>query len=134
MSNATVALRRRSISVTSTRPGWISNATSRNAPTSASTKCRLAVTFAQVDELGLVPAPGKRSDTRAASFEADYGQLIQVEVEAIDPGTLEELVVNEVSDRIDFTVLGQVQEREQREQEAIHEAAAHLASVFEDES
>jgi hypothetical protein len=33
---------------------------------------RLAVNFAQVDELGLVPAPGKRSDTRAASFEADY--------------------------------------------------------------
>jgi hypothetical protein len=43
-------------------------------------------------------------------------------------------VVDEVADRIDFTTLGQVQERERREQQAIREAAAHLASVFEDES
>lgn len=37
---------------------------------------RLAVNPDQVDELGLYPAPGKTSDSRAAGFTAQYGELI----------------------------------------------------------
>jgi hypothetical protein len=90
---------------------------------------RLAVTFEQIDELGLVPAPGKRTDSRAPGFIAKYGQLVQVEVEAIDPRVLEELVTDAAFDYIDEDVHGQVLEREEREREILRTAAVDMARL-----
>lgn len=59
---------------------------------------RLAVSREQIAEFGLVPAPGKASSTRADRFIAKHGELVQVEVEAIDPAILERLVVDAVTD------------------------------------
>lgn len=52
---------------------------------------RVAVNADQIDEYGLVPQPGKRTDSRAAGFVARHGQLVQVEVEALDPADLRRL-------------------------------------------
>ena len=52
---------------------------------------RVAVTLEQIDRLGLVKLPGKKKDTRAEQFVGKYGRLFQVEIEAIEPNTLQDL-------------------------------------------
>jgi hypothetical protein len=59
---------------------------------------RLAVNAEQIEQLGLVPNPGKPSSSRAAGFVRKYGQLFQIETEAIDPGELEQLISGAVTD------------------------------------
>lgn len=90
---------------------------------------RLAVNHDQIAEFGLVPNPGKASDTRAAGFVAKYGELIQVEVEAIDPATLEGLVRDAVETFIDFSELNRVRAVEDRERALLREAAHQLAEL-----
>ena len=60
---------------------------------------RLTVTPAQEAALGLVANPGKQASSRAAAFKrAHGGRLFQIEVEAIDPGVLETLVTDAITD------------------------------------
>lgn len=51
----------------------------------------VAVRYEQIDDFELTKQPGKRTDSRAPAFMAKYGELFQVEVEAIEPNTLREL-------------------------------------------
>ena len=50
----------------------------------------------QIEEYGLPPAPGKATDSRSARFVARYGQLVQVELDALDPGVLRGLYATEI--------------------------------------
>jgi len=59
---------------------------------------RLTVVPAQVAALGLVPNPGKTTSSRAKGFIAKYGSLFQIEVEAVDPAVLEQLVTDAITD------------------------------------
>jgi len=66
---------------------------------------RLTVLLAQVALYGLVPNPGKESSSRAAAFVAKYGPMpgtidtpFQIEVEAVDPAVLEQLVTDALTD------------------------------------
>jgi hypothetical protein len=52
---------------------------------------QIAVLPGQVHGLGLVKNPGKDKDSRAGQFVVRHGELVQVEVEAIEPDTLEGL-------------------------------------------
>lgn len=52
---------------------------------------RVALTSAQVATYNLPPAPGKSTDSRAAAFTVRHGQLMQVELEALDPNDLRQL-------------------------------------------
>ena len=49
---------------------------------------RVALNADQVVEYSLPPQPGKATDTRAASFVARHGQLVQVELDALPPDVL----------------------------------------------
>jgi hypothetical protein len=49
---------------------------------------RVALTWEQVVAYDLPPALGKATDSRAAAFFARHGQLVQVELDALDPGEL----------------------------------------------
>ena len=82
---------------------------------------RLAVTPRQIAELGLVPNPGKATSSRAAGFVRKYGQLFQIETEAVDPAVLEQLVVDAVTseDYFDEAVYDTVLDREQRERDRL---------------
>ena len=51
----------------------------------------IAVRPEQIDELGLPVNPGKVTDSRAAAFTERHGELVQVEVEAIEPDVLRQL-------------------------------------------
>lgn len=52
---------------------------------------RVALTAEQVIEFDLPPQPGKATDSRAATFIAAHGHLVQVEVDALEPDTLHRL-------------------------------------------
>jgi hypothetical protein len=91
---------------------------------------RLAVDHDQIAELGLVPAPGKSTDSRAASFVATYGELIQVEVEAIDPNVLRGLVRNAVEELTDLDRLRRVRRLELRERARLDQTASNLADLI----
>jgi hypothetical protein len=52
---------------------------------------RVALSPAQVEEHDLPPQPGKAADTRASSFTARHGRLVQVELDALPPDTLRDL-------------------------------------------
>ncbi len=90
---------------------------------------RLAVIYDQIDELGLVRAPGKATDTRAPKFIAKYGELIQVELEAIDPAYLEQLVRDAVNTFIDFEQLDRVRAVKSQERALLSAAAEGLRQV-----
>jgi hypothetical protein len=49
---------------------------------------RVALTPEQVVEYELPPQPGKATDSRADGFIARHGELVQVELEALDPNIL----------------------------------------------
>lgn len=52
---------------------------------------RIALTPAQIQQYSLPPLPGKSWDSRAAGFVARHGQLMQVELDALDPNDLQRL-------------------------------------------
>ena len=74
-----------------TRVARTSSATSRSASAYSLYVERVAVLPVQIESLGLPPMMGKRTDSRAASFTATHGRLVQVEVEAIPPNVLQRL-------------------------------------------
>jgi hypothetical protein len=84
---------------------------------------RLAVTPAQIAELGLVPNPGKSTSSRAPGFIRKYGQLFQIETEAVDPDVLQQLVLDAVrhDDYFDEAKYQAVLKREAREQQRLQQ-------------
>jgi hypothetical protein len=52
---------------------------------------RVALTAQQVQDYGLPPNPGKATDSRAGAFVARHGELVQVELDALDPDDLRSL-------------------------------------------
>ena len=52
---------------------------------------RVALTARQVREYQLPVNPGKSTDSRAAGFIERHGELMQVELDALDPDTLRDL-------------------------------------------
>jgi hypothetical protein len=87
---------------------------------------RVGVTYEQIDGLAINPRPGKESDSRKNAFIAKYGRLIQVEVEALDPNVLHELIRAKVDEHWDATHSEAVQEQEQAEREQLEALAEGL--------
>lgn len=57
---------------------------------------RVAVLPEHIERYSLPPAPGKSTDPRAAGFTVRHGELVQVEVEALDPDDLRQLVTDAI--------------------------------------
>jgi hypothetical protein len=55
---------------------------------------RVAVGPNEVEHFGLPENPGKEADSRAATFRAEFGRLVQVEIEALDPNDLHDLYID----------------------------------------
>lgn len=75
---------------------------------------RLAVTEGQIYDLGLPTRPTKQSDTRAQSFEGG-----SVEVDAIPPTVLREIIEEAITDHIDPEALRLTQIAEQSERDIL---------------
>lgn len=63
---------------------------------------RVALNENQVSEFGLPENPGKHQDPRAGRFEARYGRLAQVEVDALPPDVLRDLFADALSGYVDM--------------------------------
>lgn len=88
---------------------------------------RVCVTPDDIDRFGLTENPGKATDARAAAFVARHGRLVQVEVEALDPDDLRDLIQAEIDTEWDDSALAAVMEREHEERAAIQRFADSFA-------
>jgi hypothetical protein len=88
---------------------------------------RLTVSPTQALDWGLPPQPGKEGSSRAAGFIRKYGRLFQIEVEAVDPATLKELVTDALSDWRDEVVLARSRDAERADQVTLIGLRRHLA-------
>lgn len=59
---------------------------------------RVALTFDQVTEYGLPPAPAKAADSRRAAMVAEYGQAVQVEIDALPSTVLLGLIRDKIAE------------------------------------
>jgi hypothetical protein len=80
---------------------------------------RVALTAEQVDAYDLPPMPGKETDTRAASFIARHGHLVQVELDALDPDDLRQLYQAALDEFWDVSAFEAALDREATDIEAL---------------
>lgn len=77
---------------------------------------RIALTEQQVTDYNLPPLPGKPWDARAQGFIAKYGQLVQVELDALDPNDLRDLYQLAIDDYWDDGAHLDSRKQEEREE------------------
>jgi len=73
---------------------------------------RVALSVDQVHEYQLPVNPGKTTDSRSAGFVARHGELVQVELDALDPDTLRSLFSDAVDRWWDTSAYRRAMERE----------------------
>lgn len=76
---------------------------------------RIALTPPQIQQYNLPPLPGKSWDARAAGFIAKHGQLMQVELDALDPNDLRALYQAAFTQYWEDDPFDESYDREQRE-------------------
>lgn len=76
---------------------------------------RVALNAEQVDQYRLPPQMGKATDTRAASFVARHGRLLQVELDALPPDVLQELYTTAIAEFWDMSKFREAVAREEAE-------------------
>jgi hypothetical protein len=79
---------------------------------------RIALTRPQIDERGLPPQPAKSTDSRYEDFVAEHGDLA-VELDALEPEVLRDLVREEVGERFDEDAHERARERGDEESDRI---------------
>jgi hypothetical protein len=84
---------------------------------------RVALSAGQVEEYGLPPAPGKAADSRAAGFAARHGRLVQVELEALPPEVLRDLLEAGLDSLVDKSMIEAIREREEQERHQLAKLA-----------
>jgi hypothetical protein len=80
---------------------------------------RVALTREQVEDFGLPPQPGKATDPRANGFVARHGELVQVELEALDPSELRRLYEDALAPYWDVSMLESSLEQEEADLELL---------------
>ena len=83
---------------------------------------RIAVTREQADDMELPTAPAKTSDSRAKRF---VGETVQCE--AIPPNTLDQIVRDAITSRLDMDVFNRNLAKEQEEREGIEKVIKAIA-------
>jgi len=85
---------------------------------------RVALDWEQVERYDLPPAIGKTTDSRAAAFVERHGRLVQVELEALPPDVLRDLLLAELVALVDVSTIDGVREREDVERQELLDLAA----------
>lgn len=81
---------------------------------------RVALTPQQVEQYKLPPQPGKQTDSRAASFVARHGRLLQVELDALPPDVLRALYHDAIAHFWDESTYEEVLRQEEEERLCLH--------------
>ena len=87
-------------------------------------KC--ALTRDDIERYQLPPNPTKTTDSRAAAFKAIHGD-ISVELDALDPGTLEDRIKTELDGRMNLDALKQIHADEERDRRELVNALGRMA-------
>lgn len=82
---------------------------------------RIALNEDQVRAYNLPVNPGKKSDSRAAGFVRDYGQLMQVELDALPPDLLRGLYEAALFDFYDTSIYEGILRAERADKEKLRE-------------
>lgn len=82
---------------------------------------RIAIDREQVDEYNIPPAPAKTSDSRYWTMEMETGEAMQVELDAIEPNTLQELIRAAIREHFEEEAGERREEVLERRQERIQE-------------
>lgn len=82
---------------------------------------RLAVDREDIDEHDLPPEPGKRSDSRAEWMVDHFGELIQVELDALPVNVLRAKINDGVREHMDVAALEETREAQGTEREDLAE-------------
>ena len=85
---------------------------------------RVALSSDQVQDYRLPVNPGKASDSRSGQFVARHGQLVQVELDALDPDVMRGLFQAEIDRFWDAETYAAVLEQEQADRQMLSEIAA----------
>lgn len=93
---------------------------------------RVALTDRQVTQYNLPPMPGKATDSRARAFIERYGELVQVEVEALDPAVLLGLVRDAHAAHFDPEIHAAVLAQETEDRARLADWEATLRSALAD--
>lgn len=94
------------------------------APSSTIHFRRVAVTPDQIDAWGLPTRPTKQTDTRARGFEGE-----SVEVDAIEPGRLRDLVTASIERHVDERALARMRAVEREERAALNEFVSNWGAA-----
>jgi hypothetical protein len=87
---------------------------------------KVALSHEQVQEYRLPINPGKPKDSRAAGFIARHGELMQVELDALDPDDLHQLFTDAIDAYWDTSAYRAVLEQEARDLPRLQAAADSL--------
>jgi hypothetical protein len=93
---------------------------------------RVALTAEQVAEYGLPINPGNDLDSRAGRFIARHGELMQVELDALDPDDLRQLYDDAIDRYWDESAYEVVLEREDRQRDAVGDLLDELDNLDDD--
>lgn len=93
---------------------------------------RIAITEDQIDKLGLVPAPGKTSDSRHDAFVAETGNDWQVELDAIEPPALQAMIHDAIAPHFDEEIAEERDEDQRRYREMIKGWTSGILGRFPD--
>jgi len=87
---------------------------------------RIALTREQIDTYALPQDPAKSSDPNYKKFVSEYGDNV-VELDALPPGVLRELIKHSIESRIDMVILAQVQQTEEEEKTQLQHFISQIA-------
>jgi hypothetical protein len=88
---------------------------------------RVAVTPEQITDMHLTTRPPKEDDRGNKRFFAEHGDDAEcVEVEAIPPATLRDLVTARIEDHVDHTIMDEVRAEERDEREMLDRLAERV--------
>jgi hypothetical protein len=94
---------------------------------------RVALSAEQVQQYGLPPNPGKVTDSRAGGFIARHGELVQVELDALDPDDLRALFQQALEPFWDTSKFEAVLAQEDRDRAVIVDVLDTLEDTSDDE-
>jgi hypothetical protein len=88
---------------------------------------RIALTREQIETYGLPQDPAKTSDPNYSKFVSEHGDNV-VELDALPPDVLRELIEESIESSIDNVLLSQVQETEKEEKTRLHHLIGQIVT------
>lgn len=93
---------------------------------------KIAITPEQIEKYDIPPMPTKTSDPRSANYIAEYGDVSSVELDAIEPDDLQELISSAIDGHFDESIHNEVIEQRDESRARIKEKVIEIAGEAEE--